>query len=1019
MKKTLLFCKTVLLLLCCTVFSRIACSQVVSGEDNVRLPAPQDWSFIRYGNVPVNPYTGTLSLTVPLYRYTDPDFDLEIAAGYAAEGFRPNQLAGILGLGWNLNAGGCVTREVRGISDGFSGWAGSNQFIAKGYGHYSREGRTDDLTAILNSDTAEIMYFLNHHSPNTSSDMFYRYVTRFIPFMYGDTIRNHNSLRYETRSDIYHFNFGKHKGSFILGPSGQVHVFDSKTPSGEYQVYLSIHPDSTDVHRIVIKTGDGYEYTFGGSPELQRHSTGFAAKTVPYYFGEESPKLSWPLTRILSPNGRTVFFDYSTAQPYYYCRPEIKDYQMQVFFTNESPPYSYQQFKLLHALANTSDISPRPNASCNYHSLLERIRIDNTIEIDFTYEERIPEKYRWIGPAGLRTDNLPSSPFLREIHVKQLAFTSYPTTLKTCRFDYHYASGNPVLFLDAITLSGEGKYAMDYHGAQSEFPHQGTVGIDIWGFYTNVDNFDLSRVYELDQSPNLGGTCKGMLSSLTYPTGGSTTFEYELHRCAHTLARNSDAPMFPFLIPCDEQILGGVRTRKITDYTATGQAASFREFFYESGGKSTGTSLSLPFYLINSMQPLSRSSTTEYQLQSGDLEIYHKSYSPDKHHIEYSSVRERHADGAEVEYHYSHYGNMPDVNEETRKIPDIREIEKSDWEDETQRIPLSFDEAFFSQYHQRKPFSRHTQRGKLLAKKFFNASGTLLRKETHVYDTTATLPFIEGMECDDESLYVFCTYTGDYPLVRSIRTDYSGTDSIETITDFSYNFRKQLTESTTTNSDGSVKTVKTTYLPPLGELSPGTWKYNMAGLNSTKYPLKREMLQGPSATEIRLLSMEETDYGQINALFKPLQIRQTAYDGPTPVTRDYAFKYNHSGNVVETITPEGRATSYVWGYGGLFLLAKVENATIPTLIDRVFSPFILGVYPLPESLTDTQKNALRGLPGALSTLFDHKPFIGVSCIETPDGNKTWYDYDTFGRLTRVSDPDQNPLRTLDYFIKNQ
>ena len=49
-------------------------------------PTPQTWAFMRYGNTPVDYYTGTARVDVPIYTYSDNDFNIPISASYASTG---------------------------------------------------------------------------------------------------------------------------------------------------------------------------------------------------------------------------------------------------------------------------------------------------------------------------------------------------------------------------------------------------------------------------------------------------------------------------------------------------------------------------------------------------------------------------------------------------------------------------------------------------------------------------------------------------------------------------------------------------------------------------------------------------------------------------------------------------------------------------------------------------------------------------------------------------------------------
>ena len=86
--------------------------------DGVNMPAsPQAWAMNRYGNENVDLYSGTVGVNIPIYTYSDNDFTIPVSINYSSDGYRPNIQNGPLGLGWNLDQGGAVTREVRGIPD--------------------------------------------------------------------------------------------------------------------------------------------------------------------------------------------------------------------------------------------------------------------------------------------------------------------------------------------------------------------------------------------------------------------------------------------------------------------------------------------------------------------------------------------------------------------------------------------------------------------------------------------------------------------------------------------------------------------------------------------------------------------------------------------------------------------------------------------------------------------------------------------------------------------------------------
>jgi len=77
--------------------------------------------------VSVNTLTGTANVVIPVYTLTRGQVTLPITLTYSATGIKPKDVEGSAGMGWQLQAGGQITREVRGLpddanADGLYGW---------------------------------------------------------------------------------------------------------------------------------------------------------------------------------------------------------------------------------------------------------------------------------------------------------------------------------------------------------------------------------------------------------------------------------------------------------------------------------------------------------------------------------------------------------------------------------------------------------------------------------------------------------------------------------------------------------------------------------------------------------------------------------------------------------------------------------------------------------------------------------------------------------------------------------
>jgi len=81
------------------------------------MPSPKAASFGKYLDTPVSYNTGVPDIKIPIYTVTEGDLTLPISLSYHAGGLKVSEPAAWSGLGWNLNAGGMITRTVVGAPD--------------------------------------------------------------------------------------------------------------------------------------------------------------------------------------------------------------------------------------------------------------------------------------------------------------------------------------------------------------------------------------------------------------------------------------------------------------------------------------------------------------------------------------------------------------------------------------------------------------------------------------------------------------------------------------------------------------------------------------------------------------------------------------------------------------------------------------------------------------------------------------------------------------------------------------
>ncbi|MEM6269139.1 MAG: DUF6443 domain-containing protein [Bacteroidota bacterium] len=80
-------------------------------------PSPEAAALAQYVETPVSWYTGSPSFNLPLWTLQSRDLSLPISLSYHGGGIKVDQIASRIGLGWAMNAGGVISRTVRGKPD--------------------------------------------------------------------------------------------------------------------------------------------------------------------------------------------------------------------------------------------------------------------------------------------------------------------------------------------------------------------------------------------------------------------------------------------------------------------------------------------------------------------------------------------------------------------------------------------------------------------------------------------------------------------------------------------------------------------------------------------------------------------------------------------------------------------------------------------------------------------------------------------------------------------------------------
>lgn len=90
---------------------------LMSYMPSIATPTPTPFSFVQYGNIPLEGNDGAFSTSIPLISERYHDIEIGVSLGYKSAGVDIDALGGSTGTDWILNVGGAVTRVMRGLPD--------------------------------------------------------------------------------------------------------------------------------------------------------------------------------------------------------------------------------------------------------------------------------------------------------------------------------------------------------------------------------------------------------------------------------------------------------------------------------------------------------------------------------------------------------------------------------------------------------------------------------------------------------------------------------------------------------------------------------------------------------------------------------------------------------------------------------------------------------------------------------------------------------------------------------------
>jgi hypothetical protein len=438
-------------------------------------PSPTAASIAQYGELPVSYYTGSLNLSIPLHNAQGRSLEVPISLSYNSSGCKVDALASWVGDGWAAQAGGVISRTLRGMED-----------ERPGVGYWAMDDSIPDAF------------------PNQSD---------FLQWQPSDARKRDLAEGfYDAQPDMFSFNFLNYAGKFMIAPDGKVYGM----PANRLQVEFDPLP-SPSLDWFKVTTPDGNIFLFEDVEATVSESVCGGSSSFNTY------NSSWYLSKIISADRLdTVFFTYGTALIKHPINRSETDYQLigsqsgVGHCTPKAPSICYSivetEIKYLKEIKTLRE-------SISFHSNGNRLDIYNARMLDSVVVQR----------NGLK---LKSFHFGHTYFQTQagLAASSWPTGGGIDRFKRLKLNS---LYEASATGERLPAYLFDYN--QKPIAPYGCFAIDHWGYFNGKANPHLrpemklngNTWYGANREVDVNFSVAGMLEKITYPAGGFITFEYE------------------------------------------------------------------------------------------------------------------------------------------------------------------------------------------------------------------------------------------------------------------------------------------------------------------------------------------------------------------------------------------------------------------------------------------------------------------------------------------------------------
>jgi hypothetical protein len=545
--------------------------------------------------IPVDMFTGTPSIGVPFGSVSDHGVADAFGLSYNARGVAIKAASGFYGIGWNLQGGGQVVRDVRGLPDDYFG---QGTDLRRGWLHNQSNVQTAAFGNISDATST------------TCTDELADY-------------NQLNAFQYivDTEPDMFYYDAGGYSGAFVFD--------NATTPTIRLMPHAAVRivPQftGTTLSAFTITTPGGNVFTYSLAAQENRQALRYSTSTAYVDFLKTDYALyekaaaynyAWKLVTVVSPEGGQINYTYADEVFSETARYD-PDNTIVVRQRNNSPVESYVGRYLFRweTLTHVKRLVSVESQS------------GTKIEFGYTVVSTNPDakEKAMLTRVSLIDMRRPADGVIKQFkleydRIKADTLNTYLPGPNDQSVSYDYTNFRRSFL----------RYVTEYAGCEQLPPHEFTynnpgllplphsLSVDFWGYYNGRSNTHRTpklyiypalapaeryRVFPMpaysgenyvldgaNLTVNAATVKYGTLETVHYPSGARTVLEYEPNEFYDATAGQSFYG-------------GGVRIKKITQEDGLNvSTAIVKSFAYTEGNKSSGRIGYMPSYAIPTTQ---------------------------------------------------------------------------------------------------------------------------------------------------------------------------------------------------------------------------------------------------------------------------------------------------------------------------------------------------------------------------------------------------------------------------------